>query len=304
LTWLQIQLIPSRELALPSVQWGSGTVINPAKSLLKKVGLYGRLKGSALRDYYWRIADRRIIDQREREVGFYRHLLTGYQAGDLIFDIGANHGSKTDIFLRLGARVVAVDPDKANSEFLRQRFLDYRIRKKPLVVVDKAVSDNQGVETIWIDAPGSAKNSLSRKWVDTLRKDERRFGQRFDFSRERRVETVTLEHLITVYGLPFFIKIDVEGYEANVLRGLRRPVRFVSFEVNLPEFRQEGMECIELLDRIAERGQFNFATDCCEGLAMERWLGRNEFAEVLRDRREKCIEAFWRLFRPEPGQPN
>jgi FkbM family methyltransferase len=264
-----------------------------AQSLLQRMGLYHRLKASTLYDCYWWIADNRIIDQREREVGFYRHLLNGYQTGELIFDIGANHGSKADIFLRLGARVVAVDPDEANVEILRQKFLDYRLRKKPIVVVDKAVSDNHGIETIWIDAPGSAKNSLSRKWVETLRKDDGRFGQAFKFSRERQVETVTLENLIDTYGLPFFIKIDVEGYEANVLRGLRRPVRFVSFEVNLPEFRQEGMECIEILDGLANRGRFNLTSDCRHGLAMDQWLGKNEFAEVFSNCTEKCVEIFW-----------
>jgi len=139
------------------------------QSLLREVGLYHRFKNSVMYDFYWRVANGSIINQRNREVAFYRELLTGCRQGDLIFDIGANHGSKTDVFLRLGARVVAVDPDEVNTAILRQRFLDYRIRKKPLVVVQKAISDNRGTETIWIDAPGSAKNSLSRKWVDALR---------------------------------------------------------------------------------------------------------------------------------------
>jgi FkbM family methyltransferase len=268
-------------------------VLKLARSLLKKTGLYGRLKSSILYDYYWRIADRRIIDQREREVGFYRQLLTGYQSGDLIFDVGANRGSKTDIFLRLGARVVAIDPDEANGELLKQRFLNYRVWKKPIVVVEKAVSDNEGIETIWIDTPGSAKNSLSRKWVETLRKDNGRFDQAFEFSGERRVETVTLENLIDTYGLPFFIKVDVEGYEAKVIRGLRRPVRFVSFEVNLPEFRQEGMECIEILDGLASGSRFNLTSDCRHGLAMDQWLGKIEFVEVFSNCTEKCVEVFW-----------
>ena len=263
------------------------------QSLLREVGLYHRLKGSVMYDCYWRIANGRIIDQRDREIAFYRELLTGYRPGDLIFDIGANHGSKTDVFLRLGARVVAVDPDEVNTDILRQRFLEYRIRKKPLVVVQKAISDNHGTETIWIDAPGSAKNSLSRKWVDALRSNADRFDQRFEFSRQKQVETTTLDNLIHVYGLPLFIKIDVEGYEVNVLRGLRRPVPFISFEVNLPEFRAEGLQCVELLERLAPRGAFNFATDCRRGLAMKHWLQTEAFAKVIGNCTEHSVEVFW-----------
>lgn len=251
------------------------------------------MKASSLYDFYWWIADRSVIDQRRSELEFYRHLLSGYRPGDLIFDIGANQGFKSDIFLRLGANVVAVDPDEANKEVLTQRFLKYRFIKKPIRIVGKAVSDSQGVERIWIDAPGSAKNSLSRKWVETLRSDTARFGKTLNFREGRQVETTTLEQLIDVYGAPFFIKIDVEGYEVNVLRGLRRAVPFISFELNLPEFRAEGLECLYLLERVAAGGTFNFTSDCRRGLALQQWLEKNEFSEILRNCNEECIEIFW-----------
>jgi FkbM family methyltransferase len=264
------------------------------RTFLMRIGLHQRLKASRVYDFYWRIADRRIIDQRCREVEFYRNLLKGFRKGDLIFDVGANHGYKTDIFLRLGARVVAVDPDEVNQEILKQQFLRYRLTRKPVVIVDKAVSDRNAIETLWIDAPGSAKNTLSQKWVETLRGDERRFGSSLEFARRKEVETITLEQLITTYGLPFFVKIDVEGYEASVLRGLRRPVRYLSFEVNLPEFKPEGLECVELLGRTAADGTFNYSADCQRGLALEQWVGHREFVNVFGECREDCIEVFWK----------
>src|SRR3989442_2261023 len=96
------------------------------QTLLKRLGLYHRLKASALYHLYWRIADRRIIDDRSRVVEFYRKVLDGFRKGDMIFDVGANLGHKTDIFLRLGAKVVAIEPDELNQQVLTQAFLRYR----------------------------------------------------------------------------------------------------------------------------------------------------------------------------------
>ena len=250
------------------------------QSLLKRVGLYNRLKASCLYDLYWRVADSRMIDGRSREVNFYRDLLEGFQGGDLIFDIGANHGQKTDIFLRIGARVLAVDPDEMNQEALRDKFLRYRLVKKPVIIVGKAVSDKCAVHKMWIDEPGSAKNTLSQKWVDTLRRDEARFGHRLNFAQHTEVESISLEELIVTYGCPFFVKIDVEGHEPHVLRGLKRPVPYLSFEVNLPEFKREGLECVELLGNIAPDGKFNYSVDSEQGLVLDQWLTLREFRDV------------------------
>jgi FkbM family methyltransferase len=270
------------------------------QTLLRRVGLYQRIKSSCLYDFYWSIADRRLIDDRSIEVEFYRNTLKGFRPGHVIFDVGANEGQKTDIFLRLGAKVVAVEPDERNQSILKQNFLSYRFIKKPVVIVGKALSDQNGTETMWIDEPGSAKNTLNPKWVETLRTDSSRFGKSLEFGQKRKVETITLEELIGSHGPPFYVKIDVEGYEAVVLRGLRSSVRYLSFEVNLPEFRPEALECIELLENVAAQGDFNYAPDCRRGLALERWLSKKEFVEALNNCQEPCIEVFWKapLSRP------
>jgi FkbM family methyltransferase len=262
------------------------------QEMLRQLGFYHRVKASFLYDLYWLLADVQLLHDRRSELNFYRDFLRGFHPGDLIFDVGANYGVKTDIFLRLGARVVAVEPDEANKSMLQERFLKYRLVPKPVVIVQKAVSDSNVIETMWIDSPGSAMNTLSRKWVETLRSDDTRFGHAMRFAERKEVATTTLEELFAWYGRPFYIKLDVEGYELTVLRGLRRPVPYISFEVNLPEFRPEGVQCIELLARLAADCQFNYAIDCRRGMAQEEWLGPEEFLPVLLQCNEKSIEVF------------
>jgi FkbM family methyltransferase len=245
-------------------------------------------------DLYWGFANQRLLDNRAKEVEFYRKTLLGFRNGNIIFDIGANEGYKTDIFLRLGAKVVAVEPDEHNQKILEQNFLTYRFIKRPVTIVAKAVSDRNGSGTMWVDEPGSAANTLNPKWAETLRTDSSRFGKNLSFGEKKEVETITLEELICSQGIPFYVKIDVEGYEAAVLRGLRNPVPYVSFEVNLPEFRPEALQCIELLENVAAQGDFNYTPDCQRGLAFERWLRKKTFVDVFNDCHESCVEVFWR----------
>ena len=258
------------------------------------MGVYERAKASWIYDFYWTLADRRVIGDRRKETDFYRNLLDGFREGDLIFDVGANHGYKADIFLRFGATVVAVEPDETSQEILKQKFLKYRLKRKRLVIVSKAVSDRSSIETIWIDTPGGAKNTLSQKWVATLRDDDQRFGDRLRFGQSKEVETISIEQLIVAHGVPFFVKIDVEGHELSVLRGMQRPVPYLSFEVNLPEFRQEGLECVQVLGRLAQDGQFNYTPDCRRGLVLERWTSREEISAVLDSCTDESIEVFWK----------
>ena len=270
------------------------TVKPQLQTLLRHGGLYYRLKASFWYRLYWAVFDAGVLRERNREFAFYRNTLPGFRKGDLVFDIGANQGSKTETFLRMGARVLAVDPDTANRDILRERFHKLRMSRKPVMIVNKAVSDKITTMTMWVEKPGSAKNTLSRKWVDALSIDAKRFGQALTFGAEMLVETTTLDELINEYGVPFFIKIDVEGHEVSVLEGLSRPVRHLSFEVNLPEFRTEGLRCVEILRQLSRNGMFNYVVDCSEDLVLRQWLTAERFSAVLNECSESSIEVFWR----------
>lgn len=256
-----------------------------------------RLQSSFVRRIYWAVANRETLVSRQREEDFYRKLLVGMQRGDLIFDIGANMGDKTDVFLKLGARVLSVEPDDACTAVLRDRFLHYRLRPRPVTLVGKAVSDKIGTEQMWIDGPGSAVNTISRKWADQLKENKQNFKYGhcgLEFSHSEAVQTTTIEELIKLQGAPFFIKIDVEGHELSVLLGLQRPVPYLSFEVNLRAFRQEGIECVRVLRQLKSDGRFNYTPDCSSGLVLKEWLGSEECCTVLGSCGDESIEVFWK----------
>ncbi|MBS1806272.1 MAG: FkbM family methyltransferase [Acidobacteria bacterium] len=265
--------------------------------MLKQTAVYQRLKSSFVRDLYMQTTNRHWLELRRDEVEFYRGVLAGMRSGDLIFDIGANDGTKTDVFLRLGAKVIAIDPDDLNQQLIRSKFLRYRLAPKPVVVVGKAVSDTCSSKTMWIDGPGSALNTLSDKWAETLKEKKESFeGGNFglDFAQSKTIETTTIEELIRLYGMPYFIKIDVEGYEIHVIRGLKQPVPFVSYEVNLPEFREEGIECVRILNSLSPAGRFNYVVDCQKGLALSDWLSAADFVQVFDRCTEDSVEVFWK----------
>jgi FkbM family methyltransferase len=259
--------------------------------------LKSRLKSSLIRDAYWALGHRRRLESLRNEVRFYSRVLVGLQPGALFFDIGANEGAKTDIFLRLRAKVIAVEPDLSCSGNLEKRFLTFRMTPRPVTIVNKAVSSSVGAEKMLIDGPGSAVNTLSAKWADSLKTNKNQFEHAhcgLEFTQTRLVDTTTIDALIAEHGVPFFVKIDVEGHELNVLSGLHQAIRYLSFEVNLPEFKNEGLRCIQVLAGLAHTGRFNCTADCASGLMFEEWMPAGDFAAMLDRLTERSIEIFWK----------
>jgi hypothetical protein len=90
---------------------------------------------------------------------------------------------------------------------------------------------------------------------------------------------VTLDSLIAEYGAPAFCKIDVEGYEIEVLRGLTTPVRALSFEY-LPPAHDAALTCLDLVAALGTY-EYNYVAVETARFASSAWLSGTELLTLL-----------------------
>ena len=171
--------------------------------------------GRSLAMYYWPPGSLR------RLAAFYGRFV---RPGDLCFDIGAHVGNRSLAFARLGARVVAVEPQPDFARFLR-----HLLARRPGVVLEEvAIAASPGTVDLHLSPATPTVSTASAAFIDGVAAIPSFAGVRWD---ERvAVPATTLDLLIERHGLPDFLKLDIEGLEEAALAGLTRAPRFLSFE--------------------------------------------------------------------------
>ena len=144
---------------------------------------------------------------------------------DLIFDVGMHKGEDSEFYLKKGFRVVGIEAIESFCAAVRDRFPE-SISTGRLVIVNKAITERPGPVRFYINETNSVWGTLNLAWVE---RNKRRGAP----SREVTVIGIPLEDLIQQHGVPYYLKIDIEGNDLVCLESLRktgaRP-RYVSIE--------------------------------------------------------------------------
>lgn len=205
-----------------------------------------------------------------RRYAFYSALI---RPGDLVFDVGANMGNRSKVFRAIGGRVVAFEPQSYCACFLKAAFSGDRAFQ----LIQAGLSDTEGTLEMHL-SKAHVLSTLDTEWIDRMNQGGR-FANQWDDTETVRV--TTLDASINKFGMPAFIKIDVEGHELKVLKGLSRPVPSLSLE-----FASESLGsifgCIDHLDSI---GLYEYRLSLGETMKFDSasWCDSETIKQMLRE---------------------
>lgn len=201
---------------------------------------------------------------------FYQHFV---QPGDLVFDAGAHVGSRSRALLACGARVVALEPQP-----LFANTIHFLLGRHPRLTLDtRALGAEVGETQLQVSRRTPTVSTLSTHWaVEVARTPGFDWVQ---WEAGPQVSVTTLDALIAEHGLPAFCKLDIEGYEAEALRGLSQPINMISLEY-IPAAIAVALDCIERLEQLAAY-EYNLVMGEYPQFTFNEWLSSEALRKTL-----------------------
>jgi FkbM family methyltransferase len=216
-----------------------------------------------------RALHRQIFRSEGRKFSAHRKLFSQFvNRDDLVFDVGANIGSRSEVLLSLGARVIAFEPQPICAHEIRAR------GNRRLTVVEAALGSSEGHADLHLKE-ANTQSSLLQGWEGTPDIDV------------LRVPVTTLDVSIKKFGIPKFCKIDAEGFEPEIFRGLSSPIPAMSFEYHCrPDDIASTQTCLGLISKL---GKFSVNAIGEEGTdwILPKWISIQEFADTF----PSCVQG-------------
>jgi FkbM family methyltransferase len=189
------------------------------------------------------------------------------QSSVLCFDVGANIGRMTEVLLELGHDVIAFEPQKECVREIKARCSPFESHLK---IEEVALGDSAGAAPLFVRAL-SGQTSLRSEWEGKV-------------TGKTEVLVSTLDLAIKQYGVPHYCKIDVEGWESQVLHGLSRPIPLISFEYHQDDGKmRDAYACLDRLRSIANI-EVNITPREQSTLALDHWVDADEFKSAFRSK--------------------
>jgi len=250
---LKALALPAIEISLAAAHFSAGERWRMAAGVLRSLRIYyvGRKRRAAM-------------------VALYRDFV---KPGALVFDIGAHVGDRISAFRKLGARVIAVEPQPALIKVLRALYG----RDLAVVIEPQAIGRASGTLELALNLDNPTVSSASPAFVRAADGAPGWEGQAW--TRAIEVPVTTLDALIARYGPPAFIKIDVEGFEAEALTGLSQPPPALSFEFTTIQ-RALAAACIARCVALGYT-RFNAALGESQTFVLANWSSGDDIASWL-----------------------
>lgn len=147
---------------------------------------------------------------------------------NLIYDLGFHIGQDTDYYLKKGFKVIAVE---ANPKLYREGLSKFKnfVEKGQLILINKAISKKSEKLKFYIHPTQSDWSSCFKEFINNTNTQ----------LEEIEVDGITLFDLIKQYGLPRYIKVDIEGADvivAEQISKLNDKPEYISFETSRRDY--------------------------------------------------------------------
>jgi FkbM family methyltransferase len=163
---------------------------------------------------------------------------------DLIYDVGMHTGEDTEFYLRKGFRVVGIEANAQLCEECAHKF-SAAVGSGQLQIINKAISHTVGTIDFFLNEQVSIWGTANLEWVK--RNEARGFK-----SHPVKVEATTIRDVILKFGVPYYMKVDIEGMDSVCLEGLlsvEEKPKYISVEASATSIKDTFTQ-LHLLDQL------------------------------------------------------